>query len=171
MAALLWGCATVVVGFLLHLLIWRCRLPRYQTKTLLAVFFGTLAVVCILLATAAMAALGLPTPTELAEYLQIILFATAFTLAYTITYSALEADSPTLVMVRAIAAAGADGLTEADFQGQVSDDVLIRPRLADLVRDGMLVETGGRLALTPKGRRFVNIFIRYRALLGAGKGG
>lgn len=171
MATLLWGCAAVLLGFAAHVLFWRLRVPRRQTRGLLLIFFGVLGLVLAGLAIARGTDGPVPLPRELPEFVQIALFGTACTLGYIITYSAVEADSPTLVMVNAIAAAGPGGLDEAAFFERVSDDVLIRPRVADLVRDQMLTFEGRRYTITPKGRRFVAVFIRFRGLLGAGKGG
>src|SRR5262249_23582140 len=101
MVPLFWGGSTLLLAFAVHLLVWRWRVPRYQTKSLLAIFFGALAAVCLVQAAGGVG--PLPRLTGAAEYVELALFVTAFTLAYGITYSALEADSPTLVMVRAIA--------------------------------------------------------------------
>jgi hypothetical protein len=173
MAVLCWGGGIVCVFFLLHCVIWRVRLPKYQTRALLGLCLGTLLIVLAGLAAGWYAALAgvLPMPAGRPQYFQIALFVIAFGLAYIITYSALEADSPTLVMVQAIARAESTGLAAEDFHGQMSDAILVEPRIADLIRDGMVVEQGDRYAITRKGRRFVGIFIRFRCLLGLGKGG
>ncbi len=170
MAALVWGVALVGLAFLVHVAWWRLCLPRRQTRALLLIFLG-----CGAGALLGLRLLGprdgVPWPRTAADYVQIGLLVLAFAAAYVITYSAVEADSPTLVLVRVIAAAGPEGLPEADLYEKASDDVLVTPRVADLVRDGMLQLDGGRYHLTGKGRRFVRIFICYRWLLGAGKGG
>jgi hypothetical protein len=170
MAVLLWGCVSVVGALGLHLALWRLHRPRRQTRALLVIFFGVTA--AVLVALAAWPAGDSPwLPAGLLEYAHIALFAVAFALAYIITYSAIEADSPSLVIVMEIAKAGKEGISEADFEAQLSDAVLIEPRVADLVRDRMLTLEKDRYCLTAKGRSFVRIFILFRALLGAGKGG
>lgn len=173
MAVLLWSYATVTLAFLLHLIWWRIRIPKYQTRTLLFVFFGVLAAALMGLALAArlLRPTAAPLPAGISEYVQIALFVIAFTLAYVITYSALEADSPSLVMIRAVAHAGAAGLRQAEFHAWLSDDRLVTPRIQDLIRDHLVILDGDRYRLTAKGRRFIAIFILFRALLGAGKGG
>ena len=114
--------------------------------------------------------LGVTAP-EGPELLSVALFVTAFTLAYMITYSAIEADSPTLLMIRTIAAAGDKGIARDDFFATLSDAVLVDPRLRDLITDRMAVLAEGKYRLTGKGRLFASIFTNYRALLGLGKGG
>lgn len=167
MAVLSWSLTTVILGFLIHLALWRIRLPRYQTKTLLLIFVLTL--IAVLASINFLNRPPLPLPSGLAEYCHISLFVIIFALCYIISYSAIEADSPTLVMIRAIAAK--DGLPEEELRKQASDDVLIIPRVMDLVRDGMVVQEENVYRLTSKGKRFISIFIAFRNLLGAGKGG
>jgi hypothetical protein len=172
MATLLWGSLITGSAFVVHLLIWRIRVPVRQTRALLLTFGSVMALTLGSLAAAPQVfPAHIPIPDALADYVHIALFVTACTAAYVITYSALEADSPTLVMVRAIAAAAPHGLEDEEFRARISDDVLVKPRLADLVRDGMLRLEDGCFWLTGKGRRLVNIFIVFRGILGAGKGG
>jgi hypothetical protein len=104
-------------------------------------------------------------PKAISDYLHIFLFFTSFTLAYLITYSALEADSPSLVLIMSIANAGTNGLPKEQFEQLVTDDVLILPRIRDLLRDKMISVEEGRYNLTSKGLVFVRIFIIYRQIL------
>lgn len=172
MKTLFWGNLVFFFFFLAHVIVWKIRLPVRQTKTLLFILFGGL--------TASLAAFwrfpsfslaGLPVPSSAAELLAVALYVTSFILAYMITYSAVEADSPTLVMIKAIADAGPAGLGREHFFSAMSDAVLVDPRLKDLLTDRMAVLGGGRYALTAKGRLFAALFMNYRALLGLGKGG
>lgn len=167
----LWSMATVVAAFVVHVAAWRIHLPRKQTRALALIFALTLVAALTAFESLSAAGLSLHLPRGGAQYAQVSLLVIAWALAYIITYSAMEADSPTLVFIRRISAAGPGGLEQKDFDAQVSDDVLVRPRVADLVRDGLLTADGDRYRMTPKGRRFVGIFILYRRILGAGKGG
>ena len=163
MNVLVWSMALLALAFGLHLAIWRIRLPVRQTRALLTVFFGVLAGGLV-----AFAAAGAAGPAEL---LHVGLFFVSVTLAYTITYSALEADSPSLVMILAIADAGDDGLDQHSFDQAMTDEILVAPRVRDLLRDHLASLDGETYRITPKGRRFVRIFLVHRGLLGAGKGG
>jgi hypothetical protein len=160
------ACGSVFVGtaFVFHLVWWKIHVPQYQSRSLLLIFLGVLGGGLVLVSVAA----GL---VSAAEYCQIALFVFSFAAAYIITYSAIEADSPTLVLVQLVWRAGPRGLREADLRTLLSDDVLVKPRLADLVRDGMLIPDADGYRLTFKGRCFCCIFISFRALLGAQKGG
>jgi len=104
-------------------------------------------------------------PDTISEYLHITLFVISLTLAYIITYSALEADSPSLVMIMNIASAGSDGLPKKKFEQLMTDDILIIPRVRDLLRDKMVCIENGKYKLTAKGIVFTRIFIVYRHIL------
>jgi hypothetical protein len=172
MVALVWGLFIVSLGFVVHVAWWRVRPPHRQTRALLLIFFvlGALVLGSLWIASFDPTA-GAFRPVCPADYCQAALLVSSFASAYIITYSAIEADSPTLVLVRTIAAAGAKGLGDAELQTEASDDVLVKPRIADLVRDGLLSVDQQHYQLTKKGRRFVAIFIFYRRLLSVGKGG
>ena len=167
MNILLTGLSLITIAFFLHLLIWKIYLPQKQTKALLLIFFATLG-----------SGLGfiIYNPGVIAfesfwQYLHVAFFFISFTLCYIITYSALEADSPSLVIVNLIHAAGENGLPDDELKSYLTDDVLVHPRIRDLYRDQLVFNKGGKIFLTPKGKWFVRIFIFYRWLLNAKKGG
>lgn len=167
MKVLGWGAGFVGLAFMIHVLLWKLRLPQKQTQALLQIFGGTL---CFGLASLFGSAQYSPfmqrlAPEHPAEYLHIALFVIAFTLAYIITYSALEADSPSLVMILTIARAGAEGLDKTRFEQSMTDELLILPRIRDLLRDNLVYPDGAKYKLTPKGVGFVRIFSMYRQIL------
>jgi hypothetical protein len=166
---LLWGSLIFSFSFILHLALWRVRLPLRQTRALLGIFFLTPAVSLPALWYAGRLAGSerCCLPLLLPEYFHISLFCVSLTLAYVITYSAFEADSPSLLMVLAIAGAGQEGLEEGRFSELMTEEVLVKPRLRDLLRDGLAYVEGEKYRLTPKGRAFIRIFIFHRKLLNA----
>ena len=172
MPVLFWSLILLSIAFLLHLLIWKIHLPTRQTRALLLIFSGTLMVGLLCLWGIQDVLPSRMIPTFFPQYPHIALFFTSCTLAYLITYSAIEADSPSLVMMMTIADAGPDGLPKARFEQLMTDDLLIIPRIRDLGRDEMVMLADGKYVLTPKGKGFVRIFIWYRRILGlAEKGG
>lgn len=173
MGELIVAFAAVGTAFALHLALWRIHLPRRQTRAILLLFFGTGGGTLALLPwlVASLPALGLRSPPALESYLSLAVFITAATLSYMITYSAVEADSPSLVMALAVRGAGPSGLSIDDFHARLDETVLLEPRMRDLVRDGLCRLEGHRYSLTPKGWRMARIFLLHRRLLGLGKGG
>jgi hypothetical protein len=168
---LLTGALLSLLPFPLQWIAWRIRLPRRQTR---AIVFSALAVdACSLLALAWTrgSLAGTPGSPPLTAYLHIALFMFAMLCAYVITYSALEADSPTLVMVRMLHEARPNGLETAAFLARLGDEVLVLPRVRDLFRDRMAEEVDGRIVLTAKGRLMAGYFNLYARVLGIGLGG
>lgn len=170
MRVLLGGLALAGLAFVIHLIVWRIRVPKRQTKTLLQIFFAVL-ILGLLVLQNTPSALGFSPLDSFAEYLHISLFFISITLAYMITYSALEADSPSLVMIMTIARAGSDGLSKEAFEHSMNDDLLVKPRIRDLILDQMAYLEGDKYRVTVKGALFARIFIFYRKLLNAPKGG
>lgn len=173
MRVLGWGLGLFAAAFVAQVALWRVHVPVRQVKVLLLIFAGAFAAA---LAVGGWAAVGSPAwrgflPRGGVEWVHVGLFHLAATLAYMITYSAVEVDSPSLAMVLAIRRAGAAGLPEAQLLEQRRDDRLVTPRVRDLVTDRMAVLDGERYVLTPKGALLARTFAVYRALLGAGKGG
>jgi hypothetical protein len=167
MNILLTGLILLTVAFFLHLLIWKIYLPKKQTKALLLIFFGTLASGLGFIVYNP----GVITFESPWQYLHVALFFIAFTLSYIITYSAFEADSPSLVIVNLIHAAGENGMPDDELKKYLTDDILVHPRILDLYRDQLIFDEKGKILLTPKGKRFVKVFIFHRWLLNAKKGG
>ena len=166
MRILFWGSFLFCFAFLIHLIVWKIRLPKRQTKTLLCIFFGTLLIGLIGLWSAKfILQINTLAPEAISEYFHIFLFVTSLTLAYMITYSALEADSPSLIMIMSIANAASNGLPQEKFKQLMTDDMLSIPRIQDLLRDKMVFVEKGKYKLTLKGLVFVHIFIVYRHIL------
>jgi len=173
MKILILGLILFFTAFILQLAIWRIRIPKRQTKVLLGIFFGTLFTGLLVLKVSPylIPGLGIYAPKYPLEYLHISISFISLTLAYMITYSAIEADSPSLVMIRAVAKAGSGGLDKKEFEKTMNDDLLVIPRVRDLLNDKMAYMEGDKYRLTPKGVMFARLFVFYRNLLNAPKGG
>ncbi len=169
MSSLLYGFALVTLAFIIHIAWWKISLPRRQTKTLLIIFFSVLLIgigfLCPPVREAVFPA-SLPLPVELYQILQVCILFTGFTLAYMITYSAIEADSPSLVMTTMIEESMPEGIKKEDFEKAMNNDLLITPRVNDLLLDLMAEERNGRYYLTRKGRNMARLFASFRSLFG-----
>jgi hypothetical protein len=156
MNILIYGTAIFFSAFLLHILIWRLRLPKRQTLAILKIFMLSLLIGL---------SFGIDKGLNPFELIHISIFVISLTLAYIITYSGIEADSPSLVMIIAIADKGVEGLPVERFYELMSDSLLVSPRLDDMLRDGLAFIDNDKYILTKKGRLFAQIFINFRALL------
>src|SRR3989338_10174988 len=117
MLVLLYSLLLFSFAFFLHVILWKIYLPKRQAKVLLQIFFGILIVGILFLINISsfVSEAENLVPQKIPEYLHICLIFISLTLSYMITYSALEADSPTLVMVMTIEKAGQEGLDKKEF--------------------------------------------------------
>jgi hypothetical protein len=169
MSALGAALASLAVLALVHLVLWRVRRPAGQYVALLGLAAGVL--VAALAVRSALDTGTDWTPARTLDYLNQITLFTVLALAYISTYSAVQADSPTMTILLRIAAAGPGGLTRRELSDDLIDEVLVIPRLNDLVIGGMVDLRGGRYVVARRGALFGRVHARYRAMLGMEKGG
>jgi len=173
MKILLWTLILFFLSFACQLFMWKVKIPKRQTKVLLQIFFINLAwgLIVLWVVPLIMPEFSRYVPGSYAEYVHIFIFYCSLLLAYMITYSAIEVDSPSLVMIRAVAKAGAEGLDKKEFEKTMNDDLLVVPRVRDLLNDKMAYIDGDKYRLTPKGVLFARLFVLSRKILNAPKGG
>jgi hypothetical protein len=173
MKILLYGSAIFCLALIIHLLVWKIRVPKGQTKALLRIFFGAL-FVCLIgawLASKTAVVLNPFLPQKSSEYLHIFVFFISMALAYIAFYSAVEVDSPSLVIVMNVVKGGREGLDKEGLEQLTDDDLLVKPRIRDLAADKMVNLDSGKYKLTPQGFFLIRLIVFYRKLLNAGKGG
>jgi len=149
-----------LVVFLIHIGIWRIKKPLRQTRVLLFIFFGFL--------FAEIVFLGIKDHFNgpvLIELLHISVIYTSMALGYIVFYSAMEVDSPSLRMVMAIHDEGSQGLERGLLDNLMTEDVLVKPRLMDLIRDEMVVFSDSKYKIAPKGRSLIKILNLYYGLI------
>lgn len=175
MTTLVWGTAVFLLGLLIQLVWWRAALPPRQTLALLFIQGA-----CTTVAAArfnlcscygSLSLFGTAAPHGWAETTHFALFMIALTLAWMITWSAVEADSPSLVIMRRVRGAGKTGIPHETLSRELDGSVLFAPRLKDLLTDKMAVFQDNRYQLTPKGVRMTRFIMFWRTLLNMGKGG
>jgi hypothetical protein len=165
----LFAFGTLAVAFAVHLTLWRIRLPRRHTATLLVVFFGTLAAALTLAAAApALAGYG---PSGPWQHLLLATFHGSLSLAYIAFYSAIEEDSPSCQIVLSIADAGAAGRSRAELAALLDNDRLVLSKIRSMLRDGMVTEKGAALELTTFGRGIAGAYLLVERVFGLPRGG
>jgi len=168
---LLIGALLSALPILLHWGLWRIYLPQRQTRAIVLLTLATDGVSLLLLAWQQGTLTGAAEAPPPVVYLHIALFMFALLCSYVITYSALEADSPTLVMVKMLYEARPEGLEKQRFLSMLNDEALVLPRVRDLERDHMAEVVDGRYVLTPKGQLMAKGFNLFARVLGIGLGG
>jgi hypothetical protein len=149
-----------------HIIIWKIRLPKGHTSALFILFLTVLAAgVFYYISTAPADSALIP------GVCRIVFLYISLMLSYITTYSALEVDSPSLVMVMIVARQGKSGLDKDSLYHVLGDNILIIPRVNDLLKGGFAYEKHGRIKITLKARLILWPILAYRKLVGAGKGG
>lgn len=88
--------------------------------------------------------------------------------AYLMSYPAIQAQSPTLVMLVFIHRN--PGASESDIVKAMVSEKLVEDRIQDLGEDGLIKKNGDHLELTSAGFFIAWFFNRYRSLLGLPRG-
>jgi hypothetical protein len=173
MKILFWGLFIFSLAFFIHLVIWKIRIPKAQTKLLLKIFLLALAMSLFLLwfVSSLDAEFAIYAPRGLSSYFHIGLLVISLALVYIATYSAIEADSPSLVMVMNIAKGGLKGLNKEELLESFTNEALISPRIRDLMNAKLIYSNSDKFKISKKGTLFISAFVLYRKLMNLPKGG
>jgi len=141
-----------------HLVVWRVRLPKQQIRALLLIF-----TILFLL----WLGYSLANRTPLLFLLCVALYYWSVSLCYTITYTAIEADSPTLSLMRFMAASGLTGRSIEDITDFMAARPFIGARLAALVKSGLIREQEGRYVIASNQPFAFRLILGFRRLYGS----
>ena len=148
MSALLISLGLFGFAWLVHLLWWRCRLPRNHTGALLVVF-----AVAPFAAILLWMAYGSPYIVGFRDLPGMTLLYLGAVGCYLIAYTAIEETSPSLAIFSALKASGNLGCTREELSAVITDNNFIKPRLDALRRDGILIATPDGCILSPRGKK------------------
>lgn len=152
----------VFATFLLtHITIWKIKVPIKQSAALLKISGLTILLFLIF---------SWPFYGNFLAGLHIFIVFISLVLAYLITYSAVEVDSPSLVIINMVAESGSVGISKDRLLDKLSDEKLVIPRIDDLKRDN-LVYSDGKYKLSAAGYLMTRLFVVFRKFLNLPKGG
>lgn len=173
MRALVAALAVFLLATALQVVVWRWRRPAGQYAALLGLHLAVVAGASVTLVAApslAPAAARL-LPNGWFDYANFLVLEVSLLVAYATIFSAVQADSPTMIILLRVEAAGARGVSRADLLTELTDELLVGPRLEDLLTGGLARREGGRYVIGPRGALFAGIVGGYRSLLGMERGG
>jgi hypothetical protein len=149
------------LALLTHLGWWRWRVPLRPTRALLLVFvLAPVVAGGVWFACAGQIRLpALALPAMLLLYVGLVG-------SYLIAYAGVAYISPSLVIIRALEAAGEAGCSRQDLTATLNADAFILPRVQALFRDGMLRRIDDGFVLTTQGRRIARIIAVWSAVFG-----
>lgn len=166
MSIFFWGFFSIILAFVSHVLIWRIRIPKEQSNAVLRVFLATYVGMMLLLFVGPRIGVDLPVPPRsFLEFLYISLFHLSLSACYWVTYSAIECESPSGLILLGIEAAGNRGLTRADLSKIVTHELFVASRINGLIKDQMVELKEGRMYVTLKGRAMMRTFTLPREIL------
>jgi len=151
-------CALLVVSVLAQIVLWKIRLPDQQIKALLVIFavvFGMWLVGAIVFSMA------------LLEVLHVGLFYMSVSLCYVITYSAIEADSPTLSLIHLLGEKRAQGCSGEEIARFLTRHSFVRARLAVLAHSGLIRDQNGRYVMAGKHSLPFRVILGFRKVYGS----
>lgn len=138
------------VAIVLHVLVWRRLAPRRELPWLFGILLGVPAAAWML------------SP----QSVRAFVVATSLALAYIQTYPAVQARSPSLVILMAARRLGAKScVTREDLAAAVRDDMSLDMRFCDLDRERFLEQTPDGPRLTGTGRLLAVAFVAFRRAL------
>ena len=158
-------CIVFGVAWLLHLTLWRVRLPQAQLKTLLVLFFLTWCGAVGFAWASDWSYFFLGEGGTIVGFPYFCLFYWAAALCYVITYSAMEGDSPTLSITRHLHRKGFAGISHEEVENFFRQRPFVSARVKALVTDNILVEESGGYRLSPGRYVFFRIILGYRRVV------
>lgn len=154
------------VAFLVQLIVWRLYLPRRQIFAILVVFLCTFAL--MLTVELWMNLLSRAAPTTIFSAIALYF---SITFVYMIVFSAVESDSPTLMIINQIAAGGRDGCSEEELQNKFSERDWTMERLRLMEVGGFIWIHRHRCTLSRKGWSYAHLFEASAKLFELPRGG
>lgn len=156
-------------AILLQIIIWHIKVPSGKITALCKIFI--LVLVFGLALARIFSGYFIWLPHDLAGFFYIILFYAALVIAYIGNYPVVEVDSPSFLIIKLIAGSGPNGLSREALNKIMSDDLLIKPRIEDLIKAKMAIFDDEKYMITKKGILFVSMFIFFRKIINLPKGG
>ena len=167
MNVLLAGLLLFAVAFLLHLVIWKFRIPENPAKIIVMLFVlilvaGVLVLRYALLDNSIVESLAL---LSFSECLHVGLIFMSLLSTYYFVYGTLVDDSPSMFTIMNVAKAGEKGLSERDLSEVITDDLFIKPRMDYLVGEQMVCLQGEKYRLASKGKKFIGMIKFFQNLM------
>ena len=156
-------------AFVLHVIVWRVRLPKRRTQWLLLLFLS--------MVPAAVAVNWLLPPDswlklqEAWRVWHVLSLHVLISLAYAEFYTAVDNQSPSATILLFVAQSGEDGRADSELYSLIDAEFVLGRRLNSMVESGVVGYSGGVYRLTDSGQRWANVFAWLRGLYSLKTGG
>jgi small-conductance mechanosensitive channel len=164
MSSLFLAAGALFLAWIVHLTIWRWRLPRAQLKALLVIFAVVWALAALSVLTGFVGAWSFAAGWFVGFlYFCLIYWSAAF--CYVITYSAMEGDSPTLSLMRHLHRKGEEGVSHEEIEDFFRQRPFVGARVRALVTDNVFLEESGGYRLASGKYLFFRLILGYRRVV------
>lgn len=164
MSYLFVSAGALFIAWIVHLAIWRWRLPKGQLKALLVIFAVVWAIAALLVLTGFLG-FGSFAAGWFVGFLYFCLIYWSAAFCYMITYSAMEGDSPTLSLTRHLHRRGEEGVSHDEVEEFFRQRPFVGARVKALVTDSIFVEEEGGYRLSPGSYVFFRVILGYRRVV------
>jgi len=158
----------LLIGFLiflgslcLHIIIWRINTPKNYFFALLVVFVAIPLAVGVIVINWLKVFYIAPI-----EWFSILFLYFSFVGAYILSYPAIQASCPSLLMLLIIGGSTSRGITYVELKSGFDSSALVETRLQDLIDSGFAVESNDYYTITKLGKLVLRPFMLLRKLLG-----
>jgi hypothetical protein len=151
-------------AWIIHLAIWRWRLPQAQLKALLILFALVWALAALSVLTGFVGAWSYE-DRWLVGFLYFCLIYWSAAFCYVITYSAMEGDSPTLSLTRHLHLRGEEGVSHEEIEEFFQQRPFVGARVKALVTDNVFIKEEGGYRLSPGSYVFFRVILGYRRVV------
>jgi len=152
------------IAWIVHLAIWRWRLPQAQLKALLVTFAVVWAVAALSFLTGFVGA-GSFAAGWFVGFLYFCLIYWSAAFCYVITYSAMEGDSPTLSLTRHLHRKGSEGISHEEIEEFFRQRPFVGARVQALVAEKIFLQERGGYRLSPGNYVFFRLILTYRRIV------
>jgi len=166
MKILITAAVLLLMTFIMHIIWWRLRLPKNAFMALLSLF-GSVLIGFSLYGYFHLAILAI----SIYQLTEFILLYASCALVYIILYSAIEQQSPTLLIIDYLRQFGANGCEEASLYSYIRPEDEMTKRLLLMEQSGLVKIINDCSILSPKGERMAALFYYGARLFGLKSGG
>ena len=164
MSSFFLAAGALFIAWIVHLAIWRWRLPKAQLKALLVIFAVVWAIAALLVVTG-IVGFGSFAAGWFVSFLYFCLIYWSAAFCYVITYSAMEGDSPTLSLTRHLHRRGEEGISHEEIEDFFRQRPFVGARVKALVTDNIFVEEEDGYRLSPGSYVFFRVILGYRRVV------
>lgn len=173
---LLSGLTVFFICLCIHVAVWRTRFPKNRPAALFLIFILLPGIAAAILSSLNYLYVitsfdGQAAVIPYVELAGACLLHFSLSAAYIMSYPAVEAVSPSLMITLIIGGSNGSGVTKEELVSTFDGRFLLEPRIKDLIDADMVTEVRGLHSLTRRGKRFVMPFIVLRRVLGLPVGG